>query len=379
MKICQVCAVDFTLKHFLLPLIKAMEKQNWSVTALCSDGEFVDEIRRQGFEVRTANIERSLNPIKFAVSIFRMVAVFRSEKFDIVHVHTPVAALAGRIAAKLSSVPTVIYTAHGFYFHDEMPSFKRLFFLYLEKWAGRYTDILFTQSVEDAICANKEFLQPNGNIYAIGNGVNPERFNPNKVVHVSKIKKNLGIPPSAFVVGIIARLVREKGIVEFLEAAIKAASVNKDIYFLIVGTRLDTDHAKDVTNKINKAKKVLDNRVIFLGHRNDIPELISVMDVYCLPSWREGMPRSIIEAMMMAKPVIATNIRGSREEVEEGKTGLLVSTKNSDELAEKFLYCFSSPEEIKNMGKAGRVKALREYNENTIVTKQVKIIKKIFS
>ena len=88
MKICQVCAVDFTLKHFLLPLIKAMEKQNWSVTALCSDGEFVDEIRRQGFEVRTANIERSLNPIKFAVSIFRMVAVFRSEKFDIVHVHS---------------------------------------------------------------------------------------------------------------------------------------------------------------------------------------------------------------------------------------------------------------------------------------------------
>ena len=76
-----------------------MEKQNWSVTALCSDGEFVEEIRRQGFEVRTANIERSLNPIKFAVSILRMVAVFRSEKFDIVHVHTPVAALAGRIAA----------------------------------------------------------------------------------------------------------------------------------------------------------------------------------------------------------------------------------------------------------------------------------------
>ena len=76
--------------------------------------------------------------------------------------------------------------------------------------------------------------------------------------------------------------------------------------------------------------------------------------------------------MMMAKPVIATNIRGSRE-VEEGKTGLLVSTKNSEELAEKFLYCFSSSEEIKNMGKAGRVKALREYNENTLVTKQVKL------
>ena len=356
-----------------------MEKQNWSVIALCSDGEFVDEIRREGFEVRTANIERSLNPIKFAISIFHMVALFRSEKFDIVHVHTPVAALAGRIAAKLSSVPIVIYTAHGFYFHDEMPSFKRVFFLYLEKWAGRYTDILFTQSVEDAICADKEFLQPNGNIYAIGNGVNPEKFNPNKIVNVPKIKKKLGISPTAFVIGIIARLVREKGIVEFLEAAIKAASINKEIYFLIVGTRLDTDHAKGVTDKINEAKKILNNRIIFLGHREDIPELISVMDVYCLPSWREGMPRSIIEAMMMAKPVIATNIRGSREEVEEGKTGLLVSIKNSDELAEKFLYCFCNPEVIKNMGKAGRVKALRVYNENTIVTKQVKIIETFLS
>ena len=100
MKICQVCAVDFTLKHFLLPLIEAMEKQNWSVTALCSDGEFIDEIRRRGFEVRVAKIERSLNPIKLIFSIYNMVTLFREEKFDIVHVHTPVAALAGRIAAK---------------------------------------------------------------------------------------------------------------------------------------------------------------------------------------------------------------------------------------------------------------------------------------
>lgn len=379
MKICQVCAVDFTLKHFLLPLIKSMEKQNWNVMALCSDGEFIDEIRRQGFEVRVAKIERSLNPLKFVFSIFNMFILFRNEKFDIVHVHTPVAALAGRIAAKLSGVPIVIYTAHGFYFHDEMPRFKRLFFLYLEKWAGKYTDILFTQSNEDATCAKKEFLQPNGRIYAIGNGVDPEKFNPNKITNVSKIKEDLGIPRRAFVVGMIARLVREKGVVEFLEAAIKAASVDKNIYFLILGTRLDTDHARDVTGMINKAKKLLKNRMLFLGHRMDIPELISVMDVYCLPSWREGMPRSIIEAMMMAKPVIATNIRGSREEVDEGKTGLLVSTKNSDQLAEKFLYCFNSPEIMKKMGIAGRTKALSQYNENIIVNKQVKIIKTFLS
>ena len=379
MKICQVCAVDFTLKHFLLPLIEAMEKQNWSVTALCSDGEFIDEIRRQGFEVRVAKIERSLNPIKLVFSIHNMVTLFREEKFDIVHVHTPVAALAGRIAAKMSGVPVVIYTAHGFYFHDEMPRLKRLFFLSLEKWAGKYTDILFTQSIEDAACAKKELLQRNGDIYAIGNGVNPAKFNPNNILSAPKIREDLGIPSGAFVIGMIARLVREKGIVEFLEAAIKVASINKDFYFLIVGTRLDTDHASDVSSIIDKARKILKNRISFLGHRMDVPELISAMDVYCLPSWREGMPRSIIEAMMMAKPVIATNIRGSREEVEEGVTGVLVSTKNSDELAEKFLFCFSNPEIMKKMGKAGRIKAMSEYNEQKIVDNQLEIIKRFLS
>ena len=273
----------------------------------------------------------------------------------------------------------MIYTAHGFYFHDEMPRLKRLFFLYLEKWAGKYTDILFTQSTEDAECAKKESLQRNGNIYAIGNGVNPAKFNPNKILSVPKIREDLGIPPGAFVIGMIARLVREKGIVEFLEAAIKVARINKDIYFLIVGTRLDTDHASDVSSAIDKARKILNNRISFLGHRMDVPELISAMDVYCLPSWREGMPRSIIEAMMMAKPVIATDIRGSREEVEEGVTGLLVSTKNSDELAEKFLFCFSSPEIMNKMGKAGRIKAISEYNEQKILDNQLKIIKRFLS
>ena len=138
-----------------------------------------------------------------------------------------------------------------------------------------------------------------------------------------KIRNKLGIQDDAFVIGIIARLVEEKGICEFLEAAMQASDENDKLCFLVIGARLESDHAKGVNSKIKVTKDNYDGKILFLGQRT-IPVLLSAMDVFCLPSWREGMPRSIIEAMMMEKPVIATNIRGCREEVIDNRAGFLV-------------------------------------------------------
>lgn len=374
LKVCQLCAVDFTLKHFLLPLIDRMEKKGWIVISVCSDGPNIAELSASGYKIKPVYIERSFNLFQHFKSVLVLTRYFKQQQFDIVHVHSPIAALIARIAAYLASVPTVIYTAHGFYFHDEMPRLKRMVFLWLEKWAGQFTDILFTQSLEDAEVAKLEKLVPKNAIYAIGNGVDPGKFNPQKFGNGAKIRKSLGIPDNAFVIGMIARLVQEKGICEFLEAATQAAVENDKIYFLVIGTRLDSDHAQEVSNTISAVKEKLANRLMFLGQRKDVPELISTMDVFCLPSWREGMPRSIIEAMMMGKAVIATNIRGSREEVIEGKTGYLVPTRNSKLLKEKFLYCATHREEMKKMGEAGRERALNHFDEHKIIEKQITII-----
>jgi glycosyltransferase involved in cell wall biosynthesis len=111
--------------------------------------------------------------------------------------------------------------------------------------------------------------------------------------------------------------------------------------------------------------------LVATGFRNDIPELLAAMDLFCLPSWREGMPRSIIEAMMMAKPVVATNIRGSREEVVHGETGLLVPVRSPAVLAQAIRRFLDDPEWGKRLGIAGRIRALSLYNETNVVDLQL--------
>jgi hypothetical protein len=129
MKVCQLCAVDFTLKHFLLPLIDGMRAQGWQVTAVCSDGPLIGAMRAAGYKIETLPIARSMNPLLALRSLVALTRLFRRERFDVLHAHTPVAALIGRLAARLAGVPLVVYTAHGFYFHDEMPGWKRALFV----------------------------------------------------------------------------------------------------------------------------------------------------------------------------------------------------------------------------------------------------------
>ncbi|HLO61872.1 MAG TPA: glycosyltransferase family 4 protein [Azonexus sp.] len=366
--------MDFTLKHFLLPLIDGMQDHGWEVTAVCSDGPEISGLRAKGYTVDTIPIARSLNVFKHAVSVVRLAAYFRRQRFDILHVHTPVAALVARVAAFIARVPVVVYTAHGFYFHDEMPSWKRRLFVSLERFAGRFTDLLFTQSAEDAETAVQERISPATDTLAIGNGVDAARFDPSVVGDGREMRRALGIPEYVFVIGIIARQVIEKGIMEFLEAAIAAAGKNPDLHILMVGERLASDHAGDVEAELERAGAALGKRLVATGARKDIPELLAAMDVFCLPSWREGMPRTIIEAMMMGKAVIATDIRGSREEVVPGETGLLVPTRAPEALAEAFLALAGDRSKAVSMGRKGRERALALYDEAQVVALQIRRI-----
>lgn len=379
LRVCQLCAVDFTLKHFLLPLIDGMQNHGWEVTAVCSDGPEIPGLCARGYTVDTIPISRSLNVFRHAVSVVRLAAYFRQQRFDILHVHTPVAALVARVAAFLARVPVVVYTAHGFYFHDEMPSWKRCLFVSLERFAGRITDLLFTQSAEDAETAVQEGICPAGDTLAIGNGVDAGRFDPSVIGAGGEMRRALGIPEEAFVIGIIARQVIEKGIMEFLEAAIAAAGKNQEIHILMVGERLASDHAGDVEAELERASASLGKRLVATGARKDIPELLAAMDVFCLPSWREGMPRTIIEAMMMGKAVIATDIRGSREEVVPGETGLLVPTRSPEALAEAFLALAGDRQKVVSMGLKGRERALALYDEAQVVALQIRRIEQFLN
>ncbi len=361
MKVCQLCAVDFTLHHFLLPLIRGIEAAGHEVVAVCAEGPLLDGVRAAGPRVETVPFSRNLDLINHLRTYLRLVALFRRERFDLVHVHTPVAGIIGRLAARHAGVPRIIYTAHGFYFHARMPWFKRAPFIALEWLAGRVTDMLFTQAAEDAHTARRLGLCRGGVIEAIGNGADPAVFHP-------ATDAGGGDGVTILMVG---RLVAEKGYVELFEAM-----RGVDAHLWVVGERLPSDHAGAIDEAMEAARRdpALAPRVRFLGRRDDMAEIMRSVDIFVLPSHREGMPRTIIEAMLSGLPVVATDIRGCNEEVAAGETGLLVPVGDAAALAAALTRRVGDAALRARLGAAGRDRAVALYDESKVVARQIKLL-----
>ena len=373
-RVCQVCAVEFTLDKFLQPLIQGMKSKGWKVVSVCSKGPNFDHLRASGVEIENIEISRSSNPFLAIISTYHLYRFFRAMQFDVVHVHTPVASFVARLAAFLANVPLIVYTAHGFYFHENMGHIKYYFHVCVEKLFGLITDVLFTQSVEDYKSAIKFGFVSKDKCHVIGNGVDPSKFNPGSPSSRARSRSSLGLQSDDFVVGFVGRFVEEKGVNELLEAIIKVHSEYSNIQFLMIGGRLSSDHAGVVERGIESAKRALGKNFIDLGFREDTHQLYRAMDLFCLPSWREGLPRTIIEAMMSSKPVLATNIRGAREQVLDGQTGYLVPVKSAEMIANRIVQFMNDRSLGPRMGKAGFERAMAQFVEKDVVNKQIEII-----
>lgn len=372
MKICQLCAVDFTMARLLLPLCSAMQDAGHEVVAICSDGPLLDRVRQAGIRCRPVPIERSMNPVAALRSAAAVARVMREESFDLVHVHTPVAGLIGRLAAWRAGVPVIAYTAHGFYFHEHMGALRRNAFVAAEWLAGRVTDVLMTQSQEDAAFARARRLISGPVIEAIGNGVDATRFGPATREERAATRRELGTPDDAVVITMVGRLVGEKGYPELFEAM-----RGNDAHLWVAGARLASDHADtvDAALAMVAGDPDLNARIHLPGERDDVPRLLAASDIFTLPSHREGMPRSIIEAMMTGLPVVATDIRGSREEVVDGETGLLVPVRDAGALGGALAALTADPARRTAMGAAGRTRALALYDETRVIARQLEILK----
>jgi glycosyltransferase involved in cell wall biosynthesis len=372
-KIAQLCAVDFTLRHFLLALMEGLRAEGHEVVGICAEGPLLEPVRAAGFRVEPMKIERSFNLFRHIGAYREMKALFRREQFDLVHVHTPVAALVGRFAARAANVPRIVYTAHGFYFHEHMSSLKRALFVALEWLAGRVTDVLFTQAAEDAATARRLGLIRGTTIAAIGNGVDPVRFHPaSDKSERAATRAAIGAPDDAVAIMTVGRLVAEKGYPELFEAmrAVPGAEL------WVIGERLVSDHADSITGNIAavEADPDLGPRIRFLGYREDVADLLRAADIFVLASHREGMPRSIIEAMMTGLPVVSTDIRGAREEVVEGETGTLVPLKDPGALAAALNRLVRDAGLRSKQGEAGRKRALTHFDESQVVRRQLELL-----
>lgn len=382
LRILQMCAVDFTARQFLLPLALALRDQGHRVDFSFAPGPYSSEIEAMGFRVHANPVARNLNVLRHAAATWRTWRLLRREGYDVVHVHTPIAALVGRLAARLAGVPVKIYTAHGFYFHDEMPPGKRALFVLLEKIGAACGDFIMTVSREDAQAAVELGIARPEQVEVIYNGVDTTHFDPDRFPAAERLRKRaeLGIPANAPVVGIVGRFVREKGHFELLHAMRTVADRLSEARLLVVGDVLPSDRDGIRTEFIRKAEELgLADRIILSGLVSDTAPWLALMDLFALPSYREGMPVSLLEAMAMALPAVATDIRGCREEVVEGETGWLVPARNSEELAQRLLRLLEAPDRARAMGETARKRVLHIFDLQRVVEHQLVIYSKLLS
>lgn len=379
MKIIQLCAIDLTMKIFLNTLNRQLIHHGCELICVCSNGPHTESLKEEGLNVINIPIERKIKIWSNIRTIYELYKLFKKERPDILHTHTPIASIFGRIAAKLAGVPIIIYTAHGFYFHDNMPSAKYKLFLNIEKFLAKYfTDFIFTQSEEDKSTAVQNVFLDESRIVCIGNGIDVYgKFNPQNVKpeDVSRLYEEFNLSEQDTIIAFIGRLISEKGIVELLEAFNNIAYDN--IKLIVVG---DIDQGcRDQKTKQQMISKYKENKnIIFTGFRGDTNNILYAADIFCLPSYREGMPRTILEAMSMECAVIATNIRGCREEVIDGKTGFLVKTHSAKDIQDKLELLIQNQELLSSMKAEGRKRAEEHYDEIKVVDKQIGIIDRLY-
>jgi glycosyltransferase involved in cell wall biosynthesis len=368
LKIAQITNVDFSLRHFLLPLMRGARARGHEVVGVCADGPLLDLPRAEGFRIEAVPMPRTLSPRANLAALSALMALFERERFDLVHAHMPISGLLSRYAAWRSGVPRIAYTCHGFLFNQPGPWWRRTLARTLETAAGRITGTFLTVSEEEAEDARRLRIHPRAT--AIGNGRDPAVFRPDPLARAA-LRAELGAAPGECVVIAVSRLVRHKGYPELL-AALREAPDNLVLW--VVGERLASDHGDDLAPHFERAAAVLGPRLRLLGYRGDVARLLAAADVFCLPSHFEGLPMSIIEAMLTALPVVSTDIRGPREQVVQGETGLLVPPRDPAALAAALGAMAGDPAGRAAMGAAGLARARALFDERAVVARTLDLL-----
>lgn len=365
-RVAHVTTVDLSLRYLLLNQLQRIRDEGYEVFGVSADGSDVAEVEARGIPHFAVPLTRRFTPLADLRALWALTQLMRRERFDVVHTHTPKAGLLGQLAARLSGVPVVVNTLHGFYFHDDSKPVPRRFYIWMERIAARCSDIILSQNREDMATAVAEHIAKPEQIKWLGNGIDLARFDRRRLTDASleELRQGIGIESQAPVIGFVGRLVEEKGILDLLEAAKAVIQVIPSAQFLIIGP-YDDDKPDALRPEVAKRYGVAAN-CRFLGMRNDMPELYALMDVLVLPSYREGFPRAPMEASAMGVPTVVTDIRGCREAVDPGENGLLFPVGDADALAESLIELLGDEERRATMAVAGRRIAEDRFDEQKV-------------
>ncbi|MFS8494700.1 MAG: GNAT family N-acetyltransferase [Actinomycetes bacterium] len=364
-KIAHLTTVDLSLRYLIMPQLLAPSDHGIDSVGISAPGPWVAELESRGIRhVPLASSTRGVDPLADLKAMWELVKVIRRERPDILHTHNPKPGIYGRIIGRLMGVPIVVNTVHGIYAAPDDPLLKRAVVYTLEAVASRFSDAELVQSAEDAALMRRLRIAHPDKIQHLGNGVDLDRFDPRRAGPDvrAEVRAELGVGPDDVVVGCVGRLVLEKGFAELFQAA---EGLDDRFVVVCIGPQ-DPDKPDAVPPEL--IERAAANGVRFLGMRTDMERLYAAMDVFVLPSHREGFPRAAMEASAMGLPVVATDIRGCREVVDPGRNGLLVPVGDPRALREA-IEELADPQVRRRLSAGARTKAEEAFDERRVVEK----------
>lgn len=352
MKILFVATVRSHIGQFHMPFIRELKARGVEVHAAFKD----NSADKPGLDLsaidKTFEVPFERQPLRpNNIKAYReLKKIIDGNGYDAVHCHTPMGAVITRLAAKSARKKgtKVIYTAHGFHFFKGASIKNWMLFYPVEKYLSKYTDCLITINSEDCELAHKKKFRA-GKIYKVhGVGVELDKFKAVDADEKARLRAEYGYDGDTFIMIYPADLSVRKNQPMLFDALQKIAEKNKNVKLLLPGQPIRLEEYKRMVSE----RGIADN-VEFLGYRRDINNLVGLSDLSVASSFQEGLPINIIEAMAMGNAIVATDVRGNNDAVEDVVNGYLVPVGDSDLMAEKILELMNDREKLRTFGENG--------------------------
>lgn len=368
MKILHVVNVSFVLPYFIGEQFDYFQEKGFELYVACTPDKFLYEYsEKKAFTTVPINILREFNIKEDLISIWKLSKVIKQEKIDIVIGHTPKGALIGLVAAKLAGVKNRVCFRHGL-MYETSSGLKRTILKLIEKLTGSLASKVVCVSPSVLTISNQEGISsPKKNLLlnkGTCNGINAEsKFNP-KLINdddLDRLRLKYTIKPTDRVVGYVGRLVNDKGINELIEAWKELINKYDDVRLLLVGPFEERDGISSSLQEyvLNEPS------IIYTGLVNETVNFYSLMDVFILPSYREGFPTVVLEASAMELPVITTLATGCIDSIMENKTGVYTAL-NPKGIIEKIMYYLDNDILAKEHGRNGRKFIVDNFDQKVI-------------
>jgi len=371
-KILYLVTEDWYFWSHRLSLAQEAKWRGYEVLVVTRVNQHGDRIREQGFRVIDLNMQRrGMNIFKGLAAILEVVKIYKREQPDIVHHVAIKPALYGSIAAFIARIPGVINAITGMGYLFISKGFKVCI---IRTWISCLFRFLFRKNKTYIIFQNSEDME----MFIISGIV---RKNQACLIRGSGVNVDMFVttpePPEPIIVVLPARMLYDKGVKEFIDAARILMRKNYKTRCILVGDRDPENPAVVSKEQIQQWQE--EQVVEFLGHQVDMPSVLAKAHIVCLPSYREGLPKALLEAASCGKPIVATDVPGCREIVQEGINGFLVPPKNSVALAEALIKLITNKELRLKMGSRGREIVLRDFSEKKVVTETLAIYQRILA